>query len=84
VSRRRNSARLRGVRTRLLRTVGGVRVYLVDGERIRDFVNIDFVAGSNHGRNKFVPRNEVWVEQILSKHDREATIIHELHERARS
>lgn len=60
----------------------GVKVRLVDGEALRDH-DISFTMGTNAGRAAYVPRNEVWVEKILSPRDREATILHELTERAR-
>jgi hypothetical protein len=81
MSRRRSSARLSGIRVRLFRVVRGVKIYLVDGEKVRDRLSVDFTMGSHRYRDKFVPLNEVWIEKILSPHDREALVIHEMHER---
>lgn len=71
-----------GIRLRRLRVPGiaPLKVYLVDGERVRDEIEIDYTMGGTHGRFKFIPKNEVWIEQILSPHDRVATLAHELRE----
>ena len=72
-----------GIRTRRLADQGGLRVYLVDGERIRDLIDTDFTMGGNDGRYRYVPRGEVWVEQTLSSRDRATTVLHEVEERRR-
>jgi len=74
---------VRGFKTHRLGKVDGLTVWLVDGERIRDDLEIDFTMGGTHARWKFIPKREVWIDECLSPRDRNATIVHELVERAR-
>jgi len=53
------------------------KIFLVDGEKIRDNIFIDFVEGGNPARYSFIPKNEIWIEYIFSKEDIAATILHE-------
>ena len=58
-----------------------VSVYMVDGNAIR--VNhIGFLMGGHHmaTSHKFIPKGEIWLEQILKGIDRDAILIHESHE----
>ena len=60
----------------------GVKVWVVDGELVRDVYDIDFTEGG-HGRvYKFVPAGEVWLDDDLTPAEREFVLLHELHERA--
>ena len=51
---------------------------LVDAEKIRNSVDIDFVAGGNPARYQYVPENEIWIESTMSMNDIAATALHEL------
>jgi hypothetical protein len=53
-------------------------VYAIDGEFIRNEIEVDFVEGGNHGRYPgFIPEDEIWIEEFLSPLDFAATAIHE-------
>ena len=61
---------------------GGVKVWVVDGELVRDVFFIDFTEGG-HGRvYPFVPAGEVWLDDDVAPAEREFILLHELHERA--
>lgn len=57
-------------------------VWLVDGTRIRDSIATDFIGGGHHYVYAWIPENEIWVEVSTPAADRDAFIVHELHERA--
>lgn len=57
-----------------------LEVVEVDGQVVRDRVDIDFVAGGNPGRYSYVPHGQIWVEADSSPKDKVATILHEVHE----
>jgi len=67
-------------RLHLLKRARGVRVYLVDGELVRE-AYVDFTMGGTDARYAFIPRGEAWVEACLSPRDRDMTVRHELAER---
>ena len=57
--------------------VGGLMVWGIDGEAVRDLVDIDFTTGGNPARYLYVPPNELWIERWLSLTDFAAVIFHE-------
>lgn len=68
----------RSVKAKELGEIEGYRIFRVDGTWIRDNVDVDFVAGGNCARYKYVPDGEVWIENDLSDKDAAATIVHEV------
>jgi hypothetical protein len=66
------------VKVAFLGKAGGKRVHLVDGRKLRDHVDIDFVAGGNGARYGYVPDGEIWVERGTPARERAAVILHEL------
>jgi hypothetical protein len=74
--------RLKLPRLRLLGRVAGLPIYLVDGERIRDDIDIDFVNGGNGAVYPgYIPPSEIWIDDAQHAIDRTATALHELIER---
>jgi len=69
-------------RLRLLGQVTGLVVYLVDGEHVRNELDLDFTAGGNEAiYPNYVPKGEIWIDDALSALDRTATVLHEIVER---
>jgi hypothetical protein len=58
-----------------------IKVYLVRGDLIRSLFYTDFTQGGHDMVYKFVPKNEVWIDDDLFKKERVFVIIHELFER---
>ena len=59
-----------------------VKVWVVDGELVRDVFYIDFTEGGHDKVYKFVPAGEVWVDDDVTPAERGFILLHELHERA--
>lgn len=59
----------------------GAKVYRVDGDHVRNDIEIDFVLGGHHYRYDCIPEDEVWIDEIPNKHDMLANLLHELVER---
>lgn len=56
----------------------GTKVFLVDGEFIRNNIYQDWTEGGNpEAYPEFNPEGEIWIEKGMSDLDIEATIIHE-------
>jgi hypothetical protein len=68
------------VAIRTLETRQGMKIVLVKGERVRDTLDINFTMGGHPLIYSYVPKGEVWIDDVLGKKDREATIQHELKE----
>lgn len=60
----------------------GLKVWLVNGELVRDFFMTDYAGGGHDRVYHFIPEGEVWIDDDIPPADRKFIIIHELHERA--
>jgi hypothetical protein len=58
-----------------------VTLWLIDGEIVRALYMVEYSDGGHDLVYNFVPKNEVWIEKILTPDDRKFIILHELHER---
>ena len=66
---------------RLWKTFKDVKIYLIDGEMVRELYDPQFVYGGHGLVYDYVPKNEVWLEEVLNKHERKYILLHELYER---
>lgn len=74
--------RLHPPRRRLLGQGNGLWVYLVEGERVRNEIDVDFVNGGNAAvYPSYIPHDEIWIDDAQHPLDRTATALHELIER---
>lgn len=72
-------AALKSPRLRLLGRCRGLNIYLVDGEKIRNTIDIDFTCGGQAMiYPSYVPVGEIWIDNALRALDRTATVLHEL------
>lgn len=60
-------------------TVEGLKIYLVPGERIK-LSHIEFVEGGNGYRYKWIPKNEIWIDNVFKGKNLQAIIKHEVFE----
>ena len=60
---------------------GTVRVWVIKGELVRSLYFIDFTEGGHDKVYRFVPKNEVWLDDDLGAGERKFVLLHELHER---
>jgi predicted double-glycine peptidase len=67
------------VRTEKLRDQDGFKIFLVDGYKIRQFVDLDFTMGGHGYRYVYVPFDEVWIDDS-NKSEIPEVIIHETYE----
>ena len=66
---------------RHLWNIGPFRVFLVNGEYIRDNIQDDFALGSNHMADpEFVPKHEIFIEDTTHETERIFIAIHEIFE----
>jgi len=60
---------------------GKLQFWIVDGRKIRDWLNIDFIGAGHDRRYSFIPDGQVWIEKTIKGSERPIFWIHELHER---
>lgn len=59
----------------------GSSIYKVDGEKVRDFYDTDFVWGGHYyAYPDFIPEDEIWIEHMESIEDEKEVLAHELFE----
>jgi len=56
-------------------------VWLIDGEVVRALYMVDYSDGGHDLVYDWVPKSEIWIEEVLSEEGRKFIILHELHER---
>lgn len=60
------------------------KIYLVDGDYVRDNISINskdqFVEGGHGYVYDWVPKDEIWVEEMLNKEDQAKNGMHEIYE----
>jgi len=56
----------------------GTKIYIVDGTYIRNHFYIDFVLGGHGYVYDFIPKNEIWVEQVKNNIDERHNLTHEI------
>lgn len=56
-----------------------MKIRFVNGEYVRNKHDVDFTQGGHHlaPGKKYIPEGEIWIDNKLSRIDREATILHE-------
>jgi hypothetical protein len=77
VDRRSHSVREAALRGRL-GSVEGRRVYLVHGRTVRDRAYVHFTMGGHGRRYRFIPLDEVWIDDAVAPAERPAIVHHEL------
>jgi hypothetical protein len=58
-----------------------IKIYSVRGDLVRSLFFIDFTEGGHDKVYKFIPANEVWIDDDVYKKEIPYILIHELHER---
>jgi hypothetical protein len=58
-----------------------ITVWLVNGEIVRDEFKTDYVEGGNDAVYKWIPKNEIWIEDTMLPEEIPLIIIHEFVER---
>ncbi len=58
-----------------------LKVWIVEGELVRDLFFLDFTEGGNDQIYSFVPVGEIWLDNDLSVSERKFVLLHQLHER---
>ena len=56
-------------------------VWLVNGQYIRDKLDVDFVLGGHDLRYPFIPTGEIWIDEAAKPEERECLVAHEVEER---
>jgi hypothetical protein len=61
--------------------MGNYKVWIIDGNVIRQKIYKEFLYGGNEQRYIFNPRGEIWIDNAISCEEFDLTVAHELNER---
>ena len=61
-------------------TFAGFKIYEVYGDYIMLHFDMDFVIAANGYAKKYIPKDEIWLDRMVSKDDALFVIIHEITE----
>ncbi len=59
-----------------------LKVWVADGQVVRDVYFIDYTEGGHDKVYEFIPDREVWLDDDLELKERKFVLLHEVHERA--
>ena len=71
---------LTNIHIKQLGTINEFIVWSVNGKMVRNVIYLDFVEGGNPGRYRFVPEEEIWVEEWTEPTELAPIILHEITE----
>jgi len=72
---------IKKIHKKLLYDYKEIKVFLVNGELVRDIFFLDFTEGGHDKVYSFIPENEIWLEETISSRERKFILLHEIHER---
>lgn len=68
-------------RRSLGRLPNGVEVWLVDGDKVRDWFFTDFVQGGHDLVYSWIPAKQIWIDDTVVEKERQLVLLHEAYER---
>ena len=70
----------RNIYVRKVAKYGLISIWIVNGKLVRKKYYIDFTQGGHHWRYRWVPENEIWIDNALPPDELDYVILHELNE----
>jgi hypothetical protein len=70
-----------GVYRNFFGTKDGYKIWIVDGNIVRQKIYKEFLYGGNEQRYLFNPKGEIWIDNAISCEEFDLTVAHELNER---
>jgi hypothetical protein len=61
-------------------TTSKIKVFIVDGETVRNQFNIDFTEGGHGYVYNFIPKDEIWIDNDIEPKERRYILAHEFYE----
>ncbi|OGY40896.1 MAG: hypothetical protein A2Y82_03435 [Candidatus Buchananbacteria bacterium RBG_13_36_9] len=68
------------IKIKLLKKQGLLKIYLVKGRKTRENLDPNFYFGGHYLVYKYVPKNEVWIDNTVIPEERKYILVHELYE----
>lgn len=75
-----NAAKIAGVYRAFFRTVQGLKVWIVDGPKVRHELHGDFCFAGHTLKYDFIPDGEIWLDSAMSAEQVHYALLHEIAE----
>jgi hypothetical protein len=62
-------------------SVPELRMFVVDGQFVRENYDLEFIGGGHGKLYKFIPEKEIWIDSDVNKDELEYVLLHEIYER---
>ena len=72
---------IKAIHKKILKKYKKIRIWIINGELVRSLLYLDYGEGGHDIVYKFIPKNEIWIEDDMPSKERNFIILHELHER---
>jgi hypothetical protein len=56
----------------------GLKIYKIDGNQVRNTLDVEFIGGGHNLVYPFIPENEIWIETLEGADDQRFILAHEL------
>jgi len=68
------------IKIKLIKKQGKIKIYLVNGRKIREILDSNFQFGGHHLVYDYMPKNEVWIDNTVTPKEKKYILVHELFE----
>lgn len=73
----------RPIHKKKLGKIGKLNIWLVEGEQVRDKKDVEFTEGGHDLAYRYIPKDQIWIDDSLKAQERPPIILHETYERSR-
>lgn len=77
----RSKSKPQPLKKELVKSIEGIKIYLVNGEHVRNKYDVNFTQGGHDLVYGYIPDNEIWIDNSLMAKERDEVIFHEMRER---
>jgi hypothetical protein len=71
----------RPIKKKLMGKIGKTKIWLVEGEQVRDKLDVEFTEGGHDKVYRYIPKHEVWIDDSVLPKERPEIVLHEVYER---
>ncbi|MEK7158954.1 MAG: hypothetical protein AAB575_03515 [Patescibacteria group bacterium] len=75
-----NSTAQKKIKRKIIKKEKNLTIYLVDGARVRKTLDPSFCFGGHWKVYKYIPKNEIWIDNATLPKERKYVIVHETYE----
>lgn len=71
----------RPIHKKMLGKIGKLKIWLVEGEQVRDKLDVEFTQGGHDLAYRYIPKDQIWIDDSLRQEEKPPIVLHEVYER---